>query len=504
MLKITTSKKELSASSAELLIVGATPKSLTGRSGRKKSGSFDLAAIDRSYSGGIISQLKAMKFEGKAGESALLSIVGSKGPRTVLVLGWAEKTGNDFDRLSGYRKLGNAVIEAAERVRASRLAISSSVIDLDDEDNAAAFFEGLLLGGYKFNRYKSEVKEGFKGVEQLEFLGARRAPEKTLREVAIMCEATIMARDLVNMPPIDCTPSYLVRRAKEIARKGKLSIQVLDRARLKSIGANALLAVNAGSSEPPFLIKMVYKPRGRSSKVVSLVGKGITFDSGGLSIKTAGGMETMKCDMAGAAAVLAAMQALAVLKPKIEVRAYIPTTENMINGRAVKPGDIVRAMNGKSIEILNTDAEGRLILADALSLAVKEKSPVIIDLATLTGACMVALGNDYSGLFSDDEKLCQRLTRCAELSGERLWRLPLAPEYRDLIKSPTADIKNTGGSYGGAITAALFLKEFVGQAKWAHLDIAGPAFADGAKGYIKRGGTGFGVRTLIRYVMERF
>jgi leucyl aminopeptidase len=265
--------------------------------------------------------------------------------------------------------------------------------------------------------------------------------------------------------------------------------------------AGALLAVAQGSEEPPYLLRLSYKPkRVTNKKVIALVGKGVTFDSGGLSIKTGSGMETMKCDMSGAAAVIATMQAVATLKPGIEIRAYVPTTENMINGVATRPGDVVRAMSGKTIEILNTDAEGRLILADALHLAQQDKCDVIIDLATLTGACMVALGTDYAGLFSNNDGLTQRLQSAGDRAGERLWRMPLAKEYKNWIKSPVADIKNIGKSFGGAITAALFLEEFIGEVEWAHLDIAGPAFVDGESGYIKRGGVGFGVRTLLNYL----
>ena len=268
------------------------------------------------------------------------------------------------------------------------------------------------------------------------------------------------------------------------------------------MGANSLLAVSYGSDQPPYLIRMTLKPKKKSSKVIALVGKGITFDSGGLSIKPASGMEDMKIDMAGAAAVLGAMQALSELNPKVEVRAYIPTTENMTGGSATRPGEVAKAMSGKTIEILNTDAEGRLILADALCLAEKDGCDVIVDLATLTGACMVALGNDYAGLFSDDDKLVAALEVAATEAGERLWRLPLAKEYKKLIESSVADIKNTGGRYGGAITAALFLQEFITNKKtrWAHLDIAGPAATESEQGYIKRGGVGFGVRTLVNLV----
>jgi leucyl aminopeptidase len=282
-----------------------------------------------------------------------------------------------------------------------------------------------------------------------------------------------------------------------------MQVQVFDKARLAKMKAGALLSVAQGSQTPPYLIKMTYKPTGRTKrKVISLVGKGVTFDSGGLSIKSGAGMMDMKCDMSGAATVIAAMQAIAAVKPSCEVRAYIPATENMINGRATRPGDVVKASNGKSIEILNTDAEGRLILADALCLAEKDGCDQIIDLATLTGACLVALGKDYAGLYSTSEKMVKGLSEAAAHAGERVWHMPLADEYRSLIKSSVADIKNIGGPHGGSITAALFLQEFVENTDWAHLDIAGPAFTASASDYISKGGVGFGVGTLVRYVQS--
>lgn len=249
------------------------------------------------------------------------------------------------------------------------------------------------------------------------------------------------------------------------------------------------------------MVRLRYEPRGSRGGRIALVGKGVTFDSGGYSIKTGSGMETMKRDMSGAAAVISAMRVIAAMKPKVKVDAYVALTENMINGQAMRPGDVIKSLSGKTIEVLNTDAEGRLILADALAFAEQEGASVIVDIATLTGACMAALGLEYAGLFSDDEKLVKALGAAAERSGERLWRLPLAPEYEDLIKSSVADIKNTGGAFGGAITAALFLKHFVKKARWAHLDIAGPSWSDKDKGYIKTGGVGFAVRTLVNFVV---
>jgi leucyl aminopeptidase len=293
-----------------------------------------------------------------------------------------------------------------------------------------------------------------------------------------------------------------VKEAKRIAKATALRISILDQSKLKQIKAGGILGVNAGSNEPPALVKIVYKPSGISKKTkkVALVGKGVMFDSGGYSLKPAAGMMTMKCDMAGAAAVLATMQAIAVLKPRIEVHCYLPIVENMVNSKALRPGDIIHLLGGKSVEVLNTDAEGRLILADALTLAVKDKPDIIIDLATLTGACAAALGSDYAGLFSNNDALAQGLIDAGQGAGENLWRLPLAKEYRKMLDSPVADLKNIGGSFGGAITAALFLKEFVGDLPWAHLDIAGPAFLEGASAVSPRGGSGFGVATLVNFI----
>ena len=254
--------------------------------------------------------------------------------------------------------------------------------------------------------------------------------------------------------------------------------------------------------EEPRFIKVAYKPSGKPRRKVALVGKGLTFDSGGLSLKSAKSMETMKLDMSGGATVLGVMRVLSQLKPPVQVTAYVPSTENLPGGNAQKPGDVIRYKNGKTVEVLNTDAEGRLILADALICAAEDKPDVIIDLATLTGACMVALGTQVAGVLGNNQELIDALIRCGKEAGEFLWQLPLVKEYKEDIKSAVADIKNIGGSHAGAITAALFLEEFVGNVPWVHLDIAGPAFAEKDLPYIPKGGTGFGVRTLVRYLLN--
>jgi leucyl aminopeptidase len=298
------------------------------------------------------------------------------------------------------------------------------------------------------------------------------------------------------------TPSQMAETAKEIAGKYNVEIEVFDREDMEMMGMGALLGVARGSSQPPKLIILSYRGGESPEKTLGFLGKGITFDSGGISIKPSEGMADMKDDMAGAAAVMTAIGAIAQLKPKINVTAIIPATENLPSGTALKPGDVLKAMNGKTIEVISTDAEGRLILADALSYAQKLGLSSLIDLATLTGACRVALGLLYSGLFGNDQDLIDKVLRAAEITGEKMWHMPMPEEYKEQIKSEIADVKNTGNRYGGAITAALFLAEFVDNTPWVHIDIAGPRLSNKENGYIVKGATGFGVRTLIELALS--
>ena len=301
----------------------------------------------------------------------------------------------------------------------------------------------------------------------------------------------------MNTPASDMTPSVLAEKATEIAEREGLALTVLDEVAIANEGLGGLVGVSRGSDQPPRLIELVYDPPGARGSV-AVVGKGITFDSGGLSLKTADGMETMKTDMSGAAAVIGAMSVLRTAGVQTKVIGFVPTTENMPGGRAIKPGDVLKIRNGKTVEVLNTDAEGRLILADGLSLAVEERPDAIIDLATLTGACVVALGMKMAGLMGNDEGWIGQVRGAADRAGESVWPLPLPEEYRKDLDSEIADLKNiTGNRGGGALTAGLFLSEFAGEVPWAHLDIAGPARASGDDGYIAKGGTGFGVRTLV-------
>jgi leucyl aminopeptidase len=490
--KVTLVQGSIDSVKGDLLAVPLTP-----REARSKKGVFQ--TLNRRLDGIVSESLKRGDFQGKDKDAVLLPIFSPFPHKNILIVGFEGGGRTTFERVGAYRRLGSALFRQAQRAGARKVALIADALDLKQSSNLEALIEGFVLAGYSFDYYKSK-RPPQKTRSELTVISARGLSKKAVDAALRMSMGAMLARDLINTPPRDCTPRYLVAQSRAVARKGGLKIEVFDRKRLKELGAGALLAVAQGSEEPPFLIKMTYRPRGKVRRVISLVGKGITFDSGGLSIKTGQGMETMKYDMSGAAAVIGAMHTIAAMRPAVEVRAYIPTTENMINGRATRPGDVVRAVNGKTIEILNTDAEGRLILADALSLAERDGCDLMVDLATLTGACVVALGTHYAGLFTDNEELATALQSAGDLSGEHLWRLPLAPEYRDLIKSPIADIKNTGGRWGGAITAALFLREFVAKTPWAHLDIAGPAFAEGEEHHVKRGGVGFAVRTLARFV----
>ena len=353
---------------------------------------------------------------------------------------------------------------------------------------------GAALAGYRFTSFKSEPRAC--RLESLTVVAEGEAAVGVERG-ARLAEAVMLARDLINTPAAEMTPARLAEVAAEVVeREGGLALTVLDETAIAVERLGGLLGVAAGSHQPPRLLEIVYEPPDARG-AVALVGKGVTFDSGGLSIKPADGMETMKTDMSGAAAVLAAMSTLPAFGPDVKVVAIIPATENMPGGRATKPGDVLRIRNGKTVEVLNTDAEGRLILADGLSLAVEAGVDAVVDVATLTGACKVALGTRVAGLMGNHDGWVAQVRAAAERAGEQVWPLPLPDDYRRQIDSEVADVKNIGGRWAGALTAGLFLREFVGDVPWAHLDIAGPARSEDDEGYLSKGGTGFGVRTLV-------
>jgi leucyl aminopeptidase len=449
---------------------------------RRRQPDRAVAELDLAY-------LAERGFEGKPGEACA---VPADDGTTIVALGLGSP---DDITAETVRRAAAAFVRAAWHDTKAALALLDAAPDLDRGVAAQALAEGALLAAYRFTRYKGDPKPS--RLESLVAVGRGAKAQTGLDRGARIAGAVALARDLVNEPAGALTPTRLGEIATEIAESEGLDVTILDEVAIANEGLGGLMGVARGSAEPPRLIELVYEPSGARG-TVALVGKGITFDSGGLSLKTADGMETMKTDMSGAAAVLATMSLLPALAPRVKVIGIIPTTENMPGGRAIKPGDVLKIRNGKTVEVLNTDAEGRLVLADGLSLAVEAGVDAIVDVATLTGACMVALGRKIAGLMGNDDAWIEQVGAAAERAGEKAWHLPLPDEYRKLIDAEVADIRNTGGDrYGGALTAGLFLKEFVDGVPWAHLDIAGPARSEEDDAYTPKGGSGFGVRTLV-------
>lgn len=370
-------------------------------------------------------------------------------------------------------------------------------------DFASAAVEGAVLGNYEPDRHKSSNDK--KSIEAFAVVAAGAEIQQAVDRGRILAEAQNFTRDLVNEPANLLTPLKLAAAAHGMANEFGLECQVLERDEMAKLGMGSLLGVAQGSAEPPALIVIRYRPEGAANgggAHLGLVGKGVTFDTGGISIKPADGMEKMKYDMAGGAAMIGAMRAIAQLKPRIPVTAFVPCVENMPGSRAQRPGDIVTAMSGKTIEVINTDAEGRLILADALVYARRQGCTHLVDAATLTGAVVVALGHLNVGLFTNNDEMRDRVLAAAKAEGERMWTLPMDEDYRDYLKSAFADVANVGGRWGGAITAAMFLKEFAEDTPWVHLDIAGTAWLDDTKPFASKGPTGVPVRTLVRLAMD--
>ena len=400
------------------------------------------------------------------------------------------------------RKLTGAAVRflKAKSIKKIALALEGA---LADDSHASAAAEGALLGDYDPDIYKTDGDK--KMVESFTLIAREggAAIEAGALRGAIVGAAQNFTRTLVNEPANRLTPAKMADAARQMAAERGLTCEILEREEMEKLGMGALLGVAIGSAEPPKLIVLRYLPPDTQAGVhLGLVGKGVTFDTGGISIKPADGMEKMKYDMAGGAAMIGAMQAIAQLKPAIPVTAFIPCVENMPGSRAQRPGDIVSAMSGKTIEVLNTDAEGRLILADAICYARKQGCTHLVDAATLTGAIVVALGHLNVGLFSSDEALRDRVLSASKSEGERMWPMPLDDDYKDYLKSAFADLGNIGGRWGGAVTAAMFLKEFAETTPWVHLDIAGTAWLDEAKPFLSKGPTGVPVRTLVRLAMD--
>ncbi len=422
----------------------------------------------------------------------------------VQFIGLGKRADLNAENLRG--AVGRAVKTALENKREQLTIAAPTAANLPIETprTLAALLEGACLSNHVFDPYKQTQKRTpLKTITVLADPAAARRHRTLAARVETICRATLSARQWVSMPSNDKPPAQLARLFTQAAGKARIDAQILTETQLKRQKLNALLSVAAGSAHPACLVELRYQPA-KARKTIVLVGKGVTFDTGGINLKPAQGLETMKCDMSGAAAVAAALTAVPALKPDLKIIGITPLVENMPSGSATRPGDIVTALGGKSVEIQNTDAEGRLILIDAMTYAIKKYKPdILIDVATLTGACMVGLGDKIAGLFSRDDPLANAVIAAGEAVYERCWRLPLPEDYKELLKSDLADISNMSSSrYGGAITAALFLAEFVGTTPWAHIDIAGPAYAQKGSDYCGPGGTGFGVRLLCQLIQD--
>lgn len=473
-------------------------------------------AVDKALGGLISDELKAnpRAFKGKLGETTVFPTYGKLPARYVIVVGLGKA---DEMKAFQLRRASAAAVRACRKLKiqsAGTLLHGAGIGSYEPEAAARVLAEGALLGGYQFTDRKgqkksseesSETENGKDRFERLTVVEQSpdklNAVEKGVRLGVTIAQSTNLARHWVNDSANYVTPAFLKAQAESITG---VTCTVLDFEQIKKLGMGAFELVAKGSDEPPYLIHLSYKPQGKADKKIALVGKGITFDSGGLSLKPAASMELMKMDMAGAAAVLATFKAIAELKDlNIEVHGFIPTCENMPSARSSKPGDIVTTMNGKTVEVNNTDAEGRLILCDALTYAQRECDPdELLDLATLTGACITALGKAAAGIMGTSDPLIDRIRQAGEQAGEKLWPLPLYDEYKSFLKSDVADLINAGAKgEAGSSAGGMFLKEFVDRKRaWAHLDIAGPAWLTSEVPEIPKGGTGFGVRTLLYYL----
>lgn len=441
-------------------------------------------------------------FTGKAGQVCLVQPRDGKF-RRVLFVGMGKEADATMEQV---RRGASAAARTASALGAKALALRFPTIGTADAA-AQAVAEGVLLGTYRFTGFKQTEAPAPK----LEFVycvatdsADAKLIDKGLKNGNVFGSVVCFARDLINRPPSDATPDYMLGQARRLTGKS-ISLKIFNKTQIRKLGMGALLGVNRGSHQPPYFLHLTYKPAGAVKRRVGICGKGITFDSGGLSLKPAASMETMKYDMSGAASVFAIFKALSELKPAgVEVHGFTPITENMPGGNAVKPGDVLRTMRGKTIEVLNTDAEGRLILADALSYACKQGLDEVIDIATLTGACVIALGTQIAGIMGTDPKLLNKIKEASVKAGEKLWELPLEKEYLPLLRSNVADLKNIGpAGQAGTIMAALFLKEFVDEKlPWAHLDIASTGWTSSQTALSEIGATGVLIRTLLHHLFS--
>ncbi|GAI67624.1 unnamed protein product [marine sediment metagenome] len=465
----------------------------------------DIATIDKALDGAISQLINQGEIKGKLNEITSIHSLSKLPAARVVIAGLGKQQELSQDKVRG------AIAETCRLLRQkgvnsiATIAQGAGIAGITPEGAAQAITEGALLGVYSFRRHITKEAE-YGEIKQLLIVSSDESELPALEQGCykgrVMAEATNLARDMVNEPANHMTPSQMTETARRLAETCGLELNVLEREQMQELGMGALLGVAQGSRQPPKFVVLHYRGGDSSEIDVALVGKGITFDSGGISIKPSAKMDKMKGDMAGGAAVMAAISAIAQLKPKINVMAIIPATENLPSENALKPGDILTAMSGKTIEIISTDAEGRLILADALGYVRKFGAKFMIDVATLTGAMRIALGDVCTGAFGNNEELIDRIIAAGAEAGELIWQMPMYDRYKEQNKSDVADIKNVGGRDGGAITAAQFLSEFAGDTPWVHLDIAGTSMTDKERNYLVKGATGVPVRTLVNLVLS--
>ena len=499
-MKINVRQGSAAGTATEVLVIAG----YEGESNVSKS----IQPLDRHLGGQFTELRKSGEFLGKSNQTVLIHTRNSIPAKRILWVGLGKRDSLTLDRVR------QAMGTVAKRVRQTgATSFATNVLGVDHQtrlgpDNLAqAMVEGTILGNYRFTKYMTDKSKNGKSLSAMTVLIDKPSHLPSMKSGVRRGEATgeaaCFVRDLCNAPANIMTPSRVVEEAKKIAKERNVKLTVLDHRQQEKLGMGGLLGVSRGSQEPSQFIKLEYSGGGKKDKPIVLVGKTVTFDSGGISLKPSENMEQMKADMTGGAEVLATIRALAQLRLPLNVIGLLPVTENMPGGRATKPGDILTMLSGKTVEVQNTDAEGRLILADGLAYATRLKPKCIIDVATLTGACAVALGQFAIGMLGNNEKLKGQLKEAGEKSGERVWEMPLWDEYFEQLKSDVADMRNIGGRGGGMITAAMFLSKFVGDYPWVHLDIASTDWSASERAYIAKGPTGIGTRLLIQYFLNQ-
>jgi leucyl aminopeptidase len=487
-LKLQITASEPTKTEADLLVVSCF----------EKSSAATITSIEKAMGGSLKELVARDDFKGKKDQRLLISTLGKLPAAQAAILGLGDAAKLDDAAL---RVFGAAAARLAlgEKARTLAVAVPEGV----SGERLRYLAEGLVLGAYRYDRFLTGERRAKRSLGSVTLLlkGKVSAADRAALALGQAVAAGVATtRDLQNDPPNELTPAALAQAAVKVAREHKLKATVFDRKKLESMGMKLFVAVGQGSVNPPHMVHLVYTPAKKAKKKIVIVGKGLTFDSGGLCIKPAQGMGDMKTDMSGAANVVGLMAAVAALKPNVEVHGIIGCAENMPDGAAYRPGDVFGSLDGKTVEIINTDAEGRLVLADCLAYARNLKPDLIIDNATLTGACIIALGSNCAGYFATSDELADQFARAAREAGEQFWRLPLLDDLKESLKSDVADLKHTGDRAGGSITAALFLREFVGNIPWIHCDIAGPSLASRAYNIYPKGGTGHGVLTFLRFL----